>query len=198
MEEQLPWKSPHSQSTHGAKFIFCLLRLCHVELPTIQREGSAKGLAGQSVTLSQFRASSTLKGALVLTLAPFEVSNGWDGTFQHLLCSSHFSSSSTLSSFLSIHATGSHTECESRSGWKGKNRRNVCGETSRKVASVQAGLKPEPVVQARSALLDRAKPQMRNALESEHVKQVCMHTEHVVDGGCQDRSAQDGVTAVAG
>lgn len=158
MEEQLPWKSPHSQSTHGAKFIFCLLRLCHVALPTIQREGSAKGLAGQSVTLSQFRASSTLKGALVLTLAPFEVSNGWDGTFQHLLCSSHFSSSSTLPSFLSIHATGSHTECESRSGRRGKNRRNVCGETSRNVASVQAGLKPDPRGTGRSGPLCTPRP----------------------------------------
>lgn len=95
MEEQLPWKSPHSQSTHSGKFIFCLLRLCHVALPTIQRDDSAKGLPGQSVTLSQFRAWSTLKGALMLTLAPSEVSNDWDDTFHHLLRSSHFSSSST-------------------------------------------------------------------------------------------------------
>lgn len=94
MEEHLPSKSHHSQSTHSGKFIFWLLWLCHMVLPTIQRDDSAKGLPGQSVTLSQFCALSTLKRALMLTLAPSEVSNDWDDTFQHLLRSSHFSSSS--------------------------------------------------------------------------------------------------------
>lgn len=51
-------------------------------LPTMQREDGAKGVAGQSVTLSQFPALSKLKRALVLTLAPSEVSNDRH-TFQH-------------------------------------------------------------------------------------------------------------------
>lgn len=141
VEEQLPWPSALSQSPHRAKFICCLLPLRHVALPTIPREGSAKGLPGQSVTLSQFRPWSALKGALVLTLAPLEVSNGWDGTFQPLLRASHLPASSTLPSLLSSHATGSvRVAPVGRVKIDGRFE----GEPSRKEARIQAGPEPGP------------------------------------------------------
>lgn len=56
----------------------------------MQCDDSAKGLPGQSVTLSRFRASSTPKPPLMLTLAHSKVSNARDDTLRHLLRSSHF------------------------------------------------------------------------------------------------------------
>lgn len=76
-------------------------------LPTIQREDGAKGVPGQSVTLSQFPALSAPKRALVLTLAPSEVSNDRDDTFQRAPLTFHLlrkAGDKTFPSLLSINA----------------------------------------------------------------------------------------------
>lgn len=71
-------------------------------LPTIQREDGAKGVPGQSVTLSQFPALSAPKRALVLTLAPSEVSNDRDDTFQHAPLTFHLLRKVEDETFLSL------------------------------------------------------------------------------------------------